>query len=202
MFSAACVTLAAAAHEVMEHRGVPAWAYIVGLAVVFTFSRSAATRECGLPMISGLMLGAQAGLHLLFEAAQQATAPRTGGHVVAGGMPGMAHGHAMTVAGVPGMAHLTGGMLLGHTVAALTQAGKPAPDHPAPVLALTKAAAANPDQAKPAKASAVVTTAKATSDSTARSLGIAGLVVGALGLLAGAYGLVVGRRRTADSASR
>jgi uncharacterized protein YcnI len=91
------------------------------------------------------------------------------------------------------------------------QPGQPAPDHPAPVLALT---AATPDGTKPASpgssatatASAPVSTSGANStttpaasaensDSTARGLGVAGIVIGVLGLGAGAFGITAARRR-------
>lgn len=120
VFSAVCVALAAGAHGLMGHRGVPLWAYPVGLVAVFGFARAATTRECGPLMIYGLMGGAQAGLHLLFSAAQQAATGHPGGRVVVGGMPGMAHGHPMTTAS--GMGHFSGGMLLGHAVASLVLA--------------------------------------------------------------------------------
>lgn len=82
----------------------------------------------------------------------------------------------------------------------LTQPGKTMPDHPAPVLNLSKAAGGSSDQAKPAKAT--VSAAKSSSDSTARGLGIGGLIVGVLGLLAGAYALVSARRRISEATSR
>ena len=82
------------------------------------------------------------------------------------------------------------------------QAGQPEPDHPAPVLTLTAAAPeGSPSSPSTAPSSQVTATASApapaptgttaaakTSDSTARGLGIAGIVVGALGLAAGASG--------------
>ncbi|GAB2714165.1 YcnI family copper-binding membrane protein [Kitasatospora kifunensis] len=75
-----------------------------------------------------------------------------------------------------------------------SQPGQPEPDHPAPTLKLTAATA---DSGAPATAStAPAASAKSASadDSTARALGIAGLVVGTLGLAAAAvFGL---RRRT------
>ncbi len=69
------------------------------------------------------------------------------------------------------------------------QPGQPQPDNPAPVLKLT---AANSDASSTAPAASAAASAKA-SDSTARSLGIAGLVVGVLGLLAGGLGLARAR---------
>ncbi|MGW2423459.1 YcnI family protein [Streptomyces sp. NPDC001709] len=69
------------------------------------------------------------------------------------------------------------------------------PENPAPVLKLT----AGDASAAPAPARTAAATAKAadTSDSTARGLGIAGLVVGVLGLAAAAFALV--RSRAARS---
>ncbi|MEV6118515.1 YcnI family protein [Streptomyces sp. NPDC052109] len=65
------------------------------------------------------------------------------------------------------------------------------PENPAPVLKLTAGDAG----AVPAPAKTAAATAKATDagDSTARGLGIAGLVVGVLGLAAAAFALVRGR---------
>lgn len=86
------------------------------------------------------------------------------------------------------------------------------PEKPAPTLKLVPkggtAPAANPSAAadRDAKAGADAAgnlTATAASDgdgsdSTARALGVAGLVVGVLGVAVGAFGLVRGSRRTAD----
>lgn len=66
------------------------------------------------------------------------------------------------------------------------QSGRPEPDNPAPTLKLTTAVASGvPDGAS-------TTTAQA-GDSTARTLGIAGLAVGVLGLIAGGLGLTRAR---------
>ncbi|MFI6055305.1 YcnI family protein [Streptomyces violascens] len=74
-----------------------------------------------------------------------------------------------------------------------------APENPAPVLQLTaKAADGSVPSGSPAAAStATKNSAAAASDSTARSLGIAGLVAGALGLIAAAFALT--RIRSARS---
>ncbi|MFS4090984.1 YcnI family protein [Streptomyces sp. AF1A] len=73
--------------------------------------------------------------------------------------------------------------------------GDDEPENPAPVLKLTAddASAA----AAPAKTGTATAKAADVSDSTARGLGIAGLVVGVLGLAAGAFALV--RSRSARS---
>lgn len=65
------------------------------------------------------------------------------------------------------------------------------PENPAPVLKLT----AGDESAAPVPAKTATAAAKAagTSDSTARGLGIAGLVVGVLGLAAAAFAIVRGR---------
>ncbi|MGW5210348.1 YcnI family copper-binding membrane protein [Streptomyces sp. NPDC004051] len=88
------------------------------------------------------------------------------------------------------------------------QEGKDEPDHPAPVLTLSEASAdghshgASDDKADKAESAgdaekaAVETTTAADSDgtdTTARVLGIVGIVVGAAGV---AYGVLAGRRRT------
>jgi uncharacterized protein YcnI len=80
----------------------------------------------------------------------------------------------------------------------LTQAGQPAPDHPAPVLTLTKAGDSTTAAAAPAtntsSTSGTATASAAGSDSTARTLGIAGIVIGALGLAAAAFAFTRTRR--------
>ncbi|MCX5250603.1 YcnI family protein [Streptomyces sp. NBC_00201] len=68
------------------------------------------------------------------------------------------------------------------------QPGQPEPENPAPTLKLTAAAAAGsnaPDTASTASGKA--------SDSTARTLGVAGLAVGVLGLITGGLGLTRAR---------
>ncbi|GAA2240025.1 MULTISPECIES: YcnI family copper-binding membrane protein [Kitasatospora] len=83
--------------------------------------------------------------------------------------------------------------------------GQKEPEHPAPVLKLTAAAGNAPSAAPSAKADpaeqSTATAKSSSSDSTARGLGIAGIVVGVLGAVAGAVaGVVRGRRgRGADS---
>ena len=76
------------------------------------------------------------------------------------------------------------------------QSGQAAPENPAPVLKLT---AKGTDQGAGAtgfptiKGSTSFKSTASSSDSTARGLGIAGLVVGVLGLAAAAFALVRGR---------
>ncbi|MFF3962272.1 YcnI family protein [Streptomyces griseorubiginosus] len=72
--------------------------------------------------------------------------------------------------------------------------GDEEPENPAPVLKLTSAATASGTATKGSVATPAATKASA-SDSTARGLGAAGLVVGVLGLAAGAFAVV--RSRTA-----
>ncbi|MFD7013180.1 DUF1775 domain-containing protein [Streptomyces sp. NPDC059928] len=68
--------------------------------------------------------------------------------------------------------------------------GQEEPANPAPVLHLTAAQTASRPASSAAPGSAKKTTASASSsDSTARGLGIAGLVVGALGLAAAAIAI-------------
>ncbi|MEV7975326.1 YcnI family protein [Streptomyces sp. NPDC086519] len=72
-----------------------------------------------------------------------------------------------------------------------TQSGDDEPENPAPTLKLTAAGDDSAAAAAPAtKTSAKATAAADSSDSTARGLGVAGLVVGALGLAAAAFAVV------------
>jgi uncharacterized protein YcnI len=81
------------------------------------------------------------------------------------------------------------------------QAGKEEPENPVPVLTLTTAAdagTASPKaSASAAPASATVPASATTDDSTARTIGIAGLAVGLLGLAAAAFAITRGRRPSA-----
>jgi uncharacterized protein YcnI len=89
----------------------------------------------------------------------------------------------------------------GTTVRWIEQAEKGAdePEDPAPVLKLTAATADDDPASTPAASAKATTTARASDagDSTARGLGIAGLVTGVLGLAAAAFALV--RTRSARS---
>jgi uncharacterized protein YcnI len=71
--------------------------------------------------------------------------------------------------------------------------GDDEPENPAPVLKLT-AAGTTSDTASKASAVAPKASKASASDSTARGLGVAGLVVGVLGLAAGAFAVVRSRR--------
>ncbi|NEC85809.1 YcnI family protein [Streptomyces sp. SID12501] len=81
------------------------------------------------------------------------------------------------------------------------QEGQDEPENPAPTLKLTAAAADEGASASPSAAASVKSDAgqasDPASDSTARGLGIAGLIVGVLGLAAAAFALV--RTRTSRS---
>ncbi|MER7921532.1 YcnI family protein [Streptomyces sp. NPDC096057] len=80
-----------------------------------------------------------------------------------------------------------------------TAAGADEPENPAPVLKLTAKESEGGDATPAASAAATAGSAKSTtassssSDSTARGLGIAGLIVGVLGLAAGAFAVVRSR---------
>jgi periplasmic copper chaperone A len=82
----------------------------------------------------------------------------------------------------------------------LPQAGQPEPEHPAPVLALTRAGAsadagdAAGAQGDPAAASAAGSGTGSSTDTTALALGAAGLAAGLLGLAAGGAAWRRGRR--------
>ncbi|WP_051857574.1 YcnI family copper-binding membrane protein [Streptomyces cellulosae] len=79
--------------------------------------------------------------------------------------------------------------------------GDDEPENPAPVVKLTTGAAGSVSSANSANsadsASTSVSTSASASDSTARGLGIAGLVVGVLGLAAAAFAVLRGRERSA-----
>ncbi|MET7791208.1 YcnI family protein [Streptomyces sp900116325] len=80
-----------------------------------------------------------------------------------------------------------------------TQKGAEEPESPAPVLKLTAGTAGDESAPMTASSSEPEATAKASSsDSTARGLGIAGLVAGVLGLVAA--GVAIARGRNARSA--
>ncbi len=71
------------------------------------------------------------------------------------------------------------------------QSGGDEPENPAPTLKLTAAGDAAAASSAPAtKTGAEATAAADSSDSTARGLGVAGLIVGALGLAAAAFAVV------------
>ena len=72
----------------------------------------------------------------------------------------------------------------------LPQAGQPAPEHPAPVLTLTRAGT----EADAAPAAQADPPAASSSDTTALALGAAGLAAGLLGLAAGGSAWLRGRR--------
>lgn len=72
-----------------------------------------------------------------------------------------------------------------------TVKGQPEPDHPAPTLTLTAANAAATSATAPAAA------ASSKSDSTARTLGIIGIVLGAIGVIVAGAALANARRATA-----
>jgi uncharacterized protein YcnI len=76
--------------------------------------------------------------------------------------------------------------------------GQPEPAHPAPVLILTPAADSTADGAAATGAEAALSSGSGSSDGTARTLGIIGIVIGLLGLGAGGYALATRRSRPAD----
>ena len=113
VFAAVCVALSTGAHAAMSHAAIPVWAVVFGFAAVSVFARIVAVRERGLGAISVLVFGAQVGLHLLFTAAEPASASNS-----MSAMPGMPAGHG---SGQP-MDHLSAGMVCGHVLAALVAA--------------------------------------------------------------------------------
>lgn len=109
VFAAVCLGLGAGAHTLMTHAPIPVWAFGLGAVAAFVPARAAAARgERGFAAVLQFMGGLQVVLHLLFWYAQQVQAAST-----PGSMPGMA-GRS-----VCGPLEMSGGMLLGHALAAL-----------------------------------------------------------------------------------
>ena len=77
------------------------------------------------------------------------------------------------------------------------QSGQEEPENPVPVLTLTTAADAGTASPKASASAAPAAAAVSTDDSTARTIGITGLVVGLLGLAAAAFAITRGRRPSA-----
>ncbi|MCN9243122.1 YcnI family protein [Streptomyces sp. RY43-2] len=80
------------------------------------------------------------------------------------------------------------------------QKGQPEPNNPAPALELTAASRQQGASAEAASTSGdqgTKATSGSNSDTTARVLGLVGIVIGAAGV---AYGVLAGRRRTPDAA--
>ncbi|MER5862458.1 hypothetical protein [Kitasatospora sp. NPDC002040] len=75
MFAAVCVLLASLGHVLMSGTGVAWWAPVAGFAAVGGLAWWPADRERGPLLVTGLTVGAQAGLHTLFSQAQAAAAP-------------------------------------------------------------------------------------------------------------------------------
>ncbi|MFJ1847678.1 hypothetical protein [Streptomyces sp. NPDC088146] len=75
MFAVVCVLLAALGHIVMSGSPVPWWALSAALAVVAAAAWTAASRERGLPAVTGAAVVVQAGLHLLFAFSQSRSGP-------------------------------------------------------------------------------------------------------------------------------
>lgn len=74
VFTAVCVMLSAAGHEWMSGRAVAWWGLLAASAGVFCGAYATGGRRRGFPVIAGLMLVGQTGLHELFSVAQGATA--------------------------------------------------------------------------------------------------------------------------------
>lgn len=112
IFATVCTCLGVLGHAGMSQAPVPAWAIAAGFGGVLFLARLMAAKEASLVAITGLMAATQAGLHLLFNAAQQ-----VGGRVSMAPMPGM-RPTAMAVG--PSMPmRMTAGMFAAHAVAAL-----------------------------------------------------------------------------------
>ncbi|WP_034263493.1 hypothetical protein [Actinospica robiniae] len=73
VFAAACVGVSAAGHAWMSGTPIAVWALIVAVLAVGGVGYAVAGRQRGFASIAGLMLAGEAGLHLLFSAAQRTT---------------------------------------------------------------------------------------------------------------------------------
>lgn len=128
VFAATCLAVSAAGHVWMSGRQVPAAVLVPGFVLVFTVALAAAGRARGLLPIAGLMLAGEAGLHLLFSAAQAgagtAAIPDMASMPDMANMPGMRTAPAtaglMPMTAVAG--HSAAGMLAVHVAAGLASA--------------------------------------------------------------------------------
>jgi hypothetical protein len=135
VFAVACVGLSAVGHVWMSGRPVPGWALFTAVGVMFAAASALAGRRRGFPVIAGLMLAGELGLHGLFTPAQAAAAPVridgvagvavSSGGVLTGspagsvptGMTGMPMGDMPGMPGMGGMTPSAGplmGVLMGH----------------------------------------------------------------------------------------
>lgn len=80
-FSAVCVTLSAAGHEVASGAPIPLWALAIGLAGVLALVMPLAGRERSLPQIATALLGGELGLHLVFCLGQVQSVAQSDGAV-------------------------------------------------------------------------------------------------------------------------
>jgi hypothetical protein len=83
VFAAVCVGLTAAGHVWMSGEAVPLWSVALALAVLTGAGYALAGRQRGFLSISALMLVGELGQHLLFRAAQDATASSSAASVPA-----------------------------------------------------------------------------------------------------------------------
>jgi hypothetical protein len=95
VFAVACLGVSAAGHVWMSGRPIPVTVLVPGFALVFAVALAVAGRSRGFPLIAGLMLAGEAGLHLLFSAAQH-----SGAGTGTAAMPGMSGISGMTMPGM------------------------------------------------------------------------------------------------------
>jgi hypothetical protein len=77
VFSAVCVTLAAAGHVLVSGTGIPLWAVVVAWAGLLCVAGPLAGRERSLPGIALALLGGEVGLHVVFCLGQGTAAAAT-----------------------------------------------------------------------------------------------------------------------------
>ena len=127
MFTAVCLGLSVAAHRAMSQAAIPPWAIVLGGIGVYAPARLGSRRERGLAEITLLMGVLQIALHLLFAYAQDQAASAAQVSM-SQQMSGMAMPAGSSMSSMPGMSmagtggggmRMSGGMLLGHALAAL-----------------------------------------------------------------------------------
>ncbi len=88
VFAAACVGVSAAGHAWMSDAPIAAWALVLAALAVGGAAYALGGRQRGFASIAGLMLVGELGLHLLFCAAQQASAHLASGASGTSGVSG------------------------------------------------------------------------------------------------------------------
>ncbi|MEU7095671.1 hypothetical protein [Kitasatospora aureofaciens] len=134
-FATVCVVLAAAGHALESGSPVPLGALLLGWVLTTVAAVTGARRERSMGAIVGGLAAGQAGLHVLFHAAQSLRPPPR-----PAGADGS--GHAPDMGDMPGMAHMPGMLATGggHSGAAVPHVAAGSTGAPHAVAAATHAA--------------------------------------------------------------